>query len=179
MDFYSDMLRFQDEMNRLIDGTFGRNDLAVGDLPMLMQQPHHQPQRQAPATASGQAVVPHAAHRAHHLMPRPMFNPRVAISETEKEVTVHADLPGMKKEDIKIHFENGMLELTGKRDKAEVRDTDQWHVEERSHGSFVRTFRLPKTVNEEQINGSFQDGVLTITCPKTKEKKEGLAIKIA
>ena len=97
--------------------------------------------------------------------------PTVDIYDRDNEIVVQAELPGMKKEDIDIRIEDGVLMLSGKRERqSEVSEAGYYHAE-RSYGSFGRSFRLPSTVKAEKIEAAYKDGLLTIKVPKAEEAK--------
>lgn len=103
--------------------------------------------------------------------------PPVDILETENDLLLKADLPGVDLKDIDIHIENGTLTLKGER-KYEKEEKDKgFHRLERSYGSFVRYFTLPDTVDTEHVKAEFQNGVLTVTLPK-KEIAKPKSIKV-
>lgn len=98
--------------------------------------------------------------------------PAVDIFETnDREYVVKAELPDMKREDINVTFENGVLTITGER-KAEF-DVNEgtFHRSERAYGRFSRSFTLPATVDANRINAGYKDGVLTIRVPQREEAK--------
>ena len=98
--------------------------------------------------------------------------PAVDIFENhDREYILKAELPDMKRDDINITFENGVLTLTGER-KAEF-DGNQgtYHRSERAYGRFSRSFTLPATVDANRIHASYKDGVLTIRVPQREEAK--------
>jgi len=96
-------------------------------------------------------------------------NTRLDWKETPDAHVFTADLPGLKKEEVKIEVvDNGSLRISGERHKEDVQDTDQWHRVERSSGRFMRQFRLPENVNADGISAKLQNGVLTVKAPKTK-----------
>jgi HSP20 family protein len=97
--------------------------------------------------------------------------PAVDISENAKEYLVKAELPGVKKEDLKVTSLNGVLTISGER-KLEKEDKDEKHHRvERSYGSFTRSFTIPDDVLEEQIAAECKEGVVTVRLPKTEQKK--------
>jgi len=98
--------------------------------------------------------------------------PPVDIYETaEKDVIVKADLPGLKRDDIKVTFENQVLSIEGQR-QAEVQgEKDRAHHVERGHGSFRRSFTLPATVDAARVDASYQDGVLIVKLPRREESR--------
>lgn len=97
--------------------------------------------------------------------------PGVDIRESDNEITLEADLPGMKPGDFEVSVENRVLTLRGERKFEKKQETDNYHRVERSYGSFVRTFTLPSSVNVEAVSADFKDGVLQITLPKKEEVK--------
>jgi HSP20 family protein len=104
--------------------------------------------------------------------------PPVDISETEKEYLIRAALPAVKKEDVKVTVEDGMLTLAGERHKLELND-EKFHKVESFYGSFSRSFTLPEYVNEGGITADAKDGVLTVHIPKTKvEATKPTTIKV-
>jgi HSP20 family protein len=77
---------------------------------------------------------------------------------------------GLQKEDVKVTLEGDRtLQISGERTREEEKKTDTWHRVERSHGKFLRRFRLPENANVESVNAKVDKGVLTITVPKTKK----------
>jgi HSP20 family protein len=98
--------------------------------------------------------------------------PPVDILETaEGEVVVKAELPDVKREDIKITFENNILTLEGER-KAETRtEADRYHRVERSFGAFRRSFTLPASVDASKVQATYRDGVLSVTLPRREETR--------
>ncbi|HZR34550.1 MAG TPA: Hsp20/alpha crystallin family protein [Nevskia sp.] len=103
--------------------------------------------------------------------PEDSWAPMVDISETAREYTVTADLPGVKKEDVKVKVENGVLTISGER-KSEQEDKDaRLHRIERSFGAYSRSFSLPEDVLEDKITAEHKDGTLAVHLPKTDIKK--------
>ncbi len=103
------------------------------------------------------------------------FIPTVNTREDDKTYVIELDLPGIKKENIKVNIdsENHILSISGERKfKDEVKKEDYYKIES-SYGKFMRTFSLPDNVNVENIDAKTEDGVLHITLPKIeKEQKE-------
>jgi HSP20 family protein len=92
--------------------------------------------------------------------------------ETPEAHVFKADVPGLKKEEVKVEVEDGnVLQISGERNKEQEEKTDTWHRVERSSGKFMRRFRLPENAKTEQIKASMEDGVLTVTVPKEEVKK--------
>jgi HSP20 family protein len=94
------------------------------------------------------------------------FVPRLEVSETEKEVVVKAELPGLKQDDVEVNLTGGRLVISGqKKDEREEKDRS-YHLVERSYGSFSRAVDLGEAVDAEKASASFKDGVLTVTVGK-------------
>jgi HSP20 family protein len=97
--------------------------------------------------------------------------PAIDVSETDDEMIVRAELPGMVQEDIQLNLQENVLTLKGEKKKEEKEEQENFHRVERSYGSFSRNLTLPANVKAEQIQASFKDGVLLITLPKSEEAK--------
>ena len=106
------------------------------------------------------------------------YQPVTDVAETDNEVTVVAELPGLKRGDIRVEFENGLLTVEAEK-KEEVQDSGKRiHRAERVHGKFKRMLRLPSDVETDRITAKFEDGVLTVVVPKAEVAKPK-AIEIA
>lgn len=100
-------------------------------------------------------------------------NARIDWKETPEAHVFKADLPGVKKEEVKVEVEDGrVLQISGERRKEMEEKSDTWHRVERSSGMFQRRFRLPENVKMEEIKAAMENGVLTVTVPKVEEKKK-------
>lgn len=100
-----------------------------------------------------------------------MIIPAVDISETNDELLLHAELPGLKKDQVKLTIEDGVLTISGeKKFEAEQKEKD-FHRVERRYGSFHRGFTLPTNVDASKAKASFEDGVLTVRIPKAEAAK--------
>lgn len=97
--------------------------------------------------------------------------PRVDIAETDKEFTIKAEIPEVKKEDVKVTVDNGILTIRGERKQEKEEKDKKFHRVERFYGSFTRSFTLPDNVDETKIEASFKDGMLNLQVPKTAESK--------
>jgi HSP20 family protein len=97
--------------------------------------------------------------------------PSVDISETKDEIVVRAEVPGMKKDDIKITLQDNVLMLTGERKQEKEEKETNYYRMERAYGSFVRSFNLPTVVQADKIKASYKDGILNIALPKAEEVK--------
>lgn len=106
------------------------------------------------------------------------FRPPVDVREDDKAYYLSLDLPGLKKEDVKIDIENGVLNVSGER-QFEHRNRDgNWQRTERAWGQFHRRFTLPDSVELEKIEAKMSEGVLELTLPKTEtQKARVIAIK--
>ena len=97
---------------------------------------------------------------------------RIDWKETPEAHVFKADVPGLKKEEVKVEVEDGnVLQISGERNKEQEEKSDTWHRVERSSGRFMRRFRLPENAKAEQIRASMENGVLTVTVPKEEAKK--------
>jgi HSP20 family protein len=98
--------------------------------------------------------------------------PPVDIFETDDhEVVLKAELPDMKREDINLTFENGVLTIRGERKIDQEVKRESYHRTERHHGAFSRSFTLPNTVDAGRISAAYKDGVLTVRLPQREEAK--------
>ena len=104
---------------------------------------------------------------------RSMF-PRVDVSETDAEVKVVADIPGVDPDDMYIDVRNNRMILKGKVDKETETDSNSRPYKyERMYGEFRREFSLPAPVDEEQVKASYKNGILTVTMPKIENTRKG------
>jgi HSP20 family protein len=105
--------------------------------------------------------------------------PPVDIEENDREYVVKAELPGMKKEEVKLKVEGGILSISGER-KAEKEEKDKkYHRVERSYGAFQRSFTLPEGALPEKISAEFKDGVLLVHLPKDETAKpKAIEVKV-
>jgi HSP20 family protein len=98
--------------------------------------------------------------------------PAVDVYETDQhEVVLKAELPDMKREDISLTFENGVLTLKGERKFEQEVKKENFQRIERRHGAFSRSFTLPNTVDASRISASYKDGVLTVRLPQREEAR--------
>jgi HSP20 family protein len=97
--------------------------------------------------------------------------PPVDIYETENDIVLKAELPGVDPKDVEVRVEDSTLYLKGERKfQKEVKD-ENYHRVERSYGSFARSFSLPNSINAEKVKAEYKDGLLTLTLPKREEAK--------
>ncbi len=97
--------------------------------------------------------------------------PLTDIVETKDNYVFKLDIPGVKKEDVKISFVNGTLSISGERKQEKESKDSRLHRIERTYGSYYRSFTLPQQIKEDKIEAEFKDGALTITVPKAEEAK--------
>ncbi|KAL7749796.1 hypothetical protein RI367_004672 [Sorochytrium milnesiophthora] len=106
------------------------------------------------------------------------FSPRIDVSEQDKQITIHADLPGIPKENIHIEAHDGALILSGETKKEQEKKDSHTHIRERQYGRFMRSISLPPTADLENVQAKFDQGVLVIDIPK-KESISGRKITIS
>ncbi|GAB3198793.1 HSP20 family protein [Pontibacter aydingkolensis] len=107
------------------------------------------------------------------------FTPHVDACETEKSYEIEVALPGVKKEDISIDFQEGKLTITGERQLERKEEGRRYHMLETQYGSFSRTFYLPDKVSPDKITAQLEDGVLLVTVPKDEHKTMKRQINIS
>ncbi len=108
------------------------------------------------------------------------WSPVTDVSEDEDGLHVVVELPGMSSEDVSVSVENGVLSISGeKKQEHEEGDAESnYHLVERSYGSFERTFKLPRSVDSDKVEAKFEQGLLKVNLPKSeKAKKRQIAIK--
>lgn len=99
------------------------------------------------------------------------WSPKVDIFENKDSLVLEAELPGMKRDDFELSFENNVLTLRGERNFEKKTDEDNYHRVERAYGSFTRSFTLPQTVTAEGSTAEFNNGILHVSLPKREETK--------
>jgi len=109
--------------------------------------------------------------RSEEAMTLAQWSPSVDIGETDQEFVVKAELPEVKKEDIKVNVENGTLSISGERKVEKEEKTMKFHRVERSYGRFERTFSLPDEADAAKITSEYKDGILTVHLPKNPSTK--------
>ena len=100
------------------------------------------------------------------------FLPPIDVTENADAVVVTVDVPGMTREDLDVSIEDGILTLRGEKKEVERKEGEQWHRYERRYGRFERRLRLPDCINAEGTEAHCENGVLTLTVPKTEEGRE-------
>jgi HSP20 family protein len=108
------------------------------------------------------------------------WNPAVDIQETDNEFVLKADLPDVKKDDVRVALENGVLTVEGERNREKEEKGKRFHRVERAYGKFVRHFTLPTEVDTPNVKAEFKDGVLNVHLPKAAEvKPKAIEVKVA
>jgi HSP20 family protein len=145
----------------IIPSFFGRSSRAVDPFSLDVWEPFQAFTDLAAGGPSGQFVKEASA----------VANTQIDWKETSEAHIFKADLPGLKKEEVKIELEEGQRihQISGERSKEEEHKNDKWHRIERSRGKFLRRFRLPENAKVEEIKASMENGVLTVTVPKQPE----------
>ncbi|XP_020239816.1 17.5 kDa class I heat shock protein [Cajanus cajan] len=101
-----------------------------------------------------------------------VVNTRVDWKETPEAHVLKADVPGLKKEEVKVEIQDDrILQISGERNVEKEDKNDTWHRVERSSGKFMRSFRLPENAKVDKVKASMENGVLTVTLPKEEVKK--------
>jgi HSP20 family protein len=101
-----------------------------------------------------------------------LLAPRIDVSESGQEIRIAAELPGVDEKDVEVTLNGDILTIRGEKQEERNEDDRDYHLMERSVGTFARTLRLPFTVDPAQVDASFNQGVLTLTIPKPKEAQE-------
>ena len=108
------------------------------------------------------------------------WTPVVDIQETDMEYLVKAELPEVRREDVKLTLENGMMTLQGERKQEKEEKGKKFHRIERSYGTFLRTFTFPPDADESKVAADFKDGVLRVRLPKVeKPRPKAIEVKVA
>jgi HSP20 family protein len=106
--------------------------------------------------------------------------PLVDIVENEHEYLIKAELPEVKKEEVKVTVQDGVLSLSGERKFVKEEKDKKYHRVERAYGTFVRSFSLPEDADEDKVAADFKDGVLQVHLPKSeKARPKNIEVKIA
>jgi HSP20 family protein len=107
------------------------------------------------------------------------WSPLVDITEDEKEYLIKAELPDMKKEDVRLTVENDVVAISGERTFEKEEKGKKYHRVERAYGSFVRSFTLPEDADGSRVSADFKDGMLHVHLPKShKAKPKTIEIKV-
>lgn len=117
---------------------------------------------------------------AREMMTAADWIPPVDVLETDRDYVIKAELPEVKKDDVKVTVQDGVLTILGERRQEQEEKDKRYHRVERSYGSFVRSFTLPEFVDESKVSAEFKDGVLRLQLPKTeKAKPRAIEVKVS
>lgn len=97
--------------------------------------------------------------------------PNIDVRETDAEIVLEAELPGLDEKDVSVTLHNGMLTLKGEKKSEREEKKDDYHLMERSYGSFQRSFQVADSVDADKVTATFEKGVLKIAMPKRPEAK--------
>lgn len=100
------------------------------------------------------------------------WSPRVDLSEMDGKYSLVAEVPGLKKEDLSISFEDGLLTLEGKKETDREEKREEYYLRETRTGSFSRSFRLPREVDREGIEATYENGLLTVILPQAEKSRK-------
>lgn len=113
-------------------------------------------------------------------LPLANWAPAVDISETPKEYVIKAELPGLKKEEVKVTLQNGVLTLSGERKSEKDSQDEKFHRVERTYGSFTRSFALPEDVATDRVSAECKDGIVTVRVGRSEAPKpRSIEVKVA
>ena len=148
--------------------------MSIRDLIPWSRQENKVPAQVSAAGAASDPVL--SLHREVNRLFEDVFRgllaPSVELAETDKEIRVTAELPGLDEKDVEVIVEEGVLTLRGEK-KSEVEDKDRGYSE-RSYGRFERRIGLPKGIEQEKASATFKNGVLTVTEPKSASAAESV-----
>ncbi len=99
------------------------------------------------------------------------LSPSVDLVEKKDGFCVTAELPGLEQKDIEVRLSDGMLTIQGEKSEEKTEDKQDYHLRERSYGSFQRSFRLPNGIDADKVDAKFENGVLVVNLPKTAESR--------
>jgi HSP20 family protein len=105
-------------------------------------------------------------------------NASINVSETDNEIRITAELPGVTEKDIDVSLDDDVLTIRGEKKFERKNEKENFHFVERSYGTFQRSLRLPYAVDSEQVQASFENGVLTVTVPKTGRQERSRRIQV-
>jgi HSP20 family protein len=146
---FSLMRRMAEDMDRIFED-FGFGP-ALGIAPLI-----------PPSLAQG---------RGSTSMQRGVWSPQLETFRQGDRLVVRADLPGLRKEDLNVEIDDGVLTISGHRGEEQVEDRDDYYRSERSYGQFYRALPLPEGVSGDQCDARFENGVLEVTLPLPKQQE--------
>jgi len=103
--------------------------------------------------------------------PLQAWAPALDVHEDKDKFTVNLEVPGLKREDINVHLEDGSLVISGERKEETTSEGTEVHRQERYYGKFSRALTLPTAVAADKVSAAYKDGILTVTLPKAEEAK--------
>eukprot|EP00029_Vermamoeba_vermiformis_P012453 TRINITY_DN726_c0_g2_i2.p1 TRINITY_DN726_c0_g2~~TRINITY_DN726_c0_g2_i2.p1 ORF type:complete len:147 (+),score=59.23 TRINITY_DN726_c0_g2_i2:329-769(+) len=106
------------------------------------------------------------------------WRPKVDVRESDKQIVLHAELPGLSKDEVNVELDKGVLTISGERKFEKKDEKEQFHRIERSYGKFQRSFTVPDGVNANAIQATFNNGVLEVVLPKPENKTAAAKINI-
>ena len=106
------------------------------------------------------------------------WSPSADISETDKEYLVRAELPGVKKENLRVSVDNGLITIEGSRQQQREDKNERFHSVECCYGNFSRTFSLPERVKVDAIRSEFREGILTVHIPRDEAQSKPQRINV-
>ena len=128
----------------------------------------------------GKTMFPRPPEAGREALTVPDWAPMVDISETNDEYLVKAEIPEVKKEEVKVRVEDGVLAIEGERKQEKEEKGMKFHRVERYYGTFLRTFTVPENVDEKKVRAEFKDGVLMVHLPKAEmAKPKAIEVKVA
>jgi len=158
---FTAMRRMAEDMERLFDALgFGRS-LGFGQ-----------------SLAPLDSAVDQDVWREPSALSQATWAPQVEMFRRGDQLVVRADLPGVKKDDVQVEVENGMLSITGERKESHEEHRNDFYRTERSYGRFFRSFALPEGVSGDHCEATFSDGVLEITLPAPNQQEQSRRIHI-
>ncbi|MFL5511248.1 MAG: Hsp20/alpha crystallin family protein [Gemmatimonadales bacterium] len=104
--------------------------------------------------------------------------PHIDVSETDKELKICAELPGVTENDVEVTLNDDVLTIRGEKKLERTNEQENYHFVERSYGTFQRSLRVPYPVEPEQVQARFEHGVLTVTLPKAEQQQRSRRIQV-
>lgn len=108
------------------------------------------------------------------------YGPDVDIKETDNDVLVSVEIPGMDQKDIKVNVRDNVLTLKGEKKREQEVENTNYHLSERCFGGFERSFTLPTNIQNDKVTATYKNGILNVTLPKAEEAKpKEISVKVA
>ncbi len=126
------------------------------------------------------SLAPHRAANGKEEMTVAQWLPLVDITEDDKEYLIKAELPEVKKDEVKVTVENGVLTISGERKFEKEEQNKRYHRVERAYGSFTRSFSVPDDADPAKVGAEFKDGMLTVRLAKSeKARPKSIEVKVS